>query len=274
MSSTSIYQHNPYFYIIKHIPSRKLYGGAKWGNDANPDTFMTPTGYQTSSNTIKKLIEKDGLNSFKTVMIIPESECFMSVYEYETVFLQSNDIANNDKWLNRHNNDGYFDIMFDSEDFKSYMYMRYGVENCMQSEEIRLKSQKTLFANYGVQYPLQATTIRNTFETTMVEMYGSKHALQSKEIYSKLLNTMRNEHGVDNAFQLESVKIKSKYTMLQKCGVDNPSKLKENADKIKKRRTGSSFWNDGTNTFVVKCGDNPEQNWTRGMASRKEITKA
>ena len=99
--------HVPYFYIIHHIPSGKLYAGSKWAKGCHPDFFMTPNGYQTSSENVKKLIIQDGLGAFKIISIIPESECFMSVYEYETVFLQSNDIANNDMWLNCHNNNNF-----------------------------------------------------------------------------------------------------------------------------------------------------------------------
>lgn len=106
----NIYNDNriPYFYIIKHKPSSMLYAGAKWGRDANPNNFMTIDGYQTSqkkSGGVLSLIARDGLESFEIVQLLLENECDgLSVFEYESKFLQDNNIAKNPLWLNAHNN--------------------------------------------------------------------------------------------------------------------------------------------------------------------------
>lgn len=48
--------YTPYFYNIQDTRNGMYYAGIKYGKDANPKTFMTEGGYQTSSKTIKKLI--------------------------------------------------------------------------------------------------------------------------------------------------------------------------------------------------------------------------
>lgn len=102
MTSKNIYE--PYFYIIKHKPSGKLYAGCKYARNSNPKTFMTSLGYKTSQNTIKKLINEDGLESFEIVTILIEKECGCHVHEYETRFLIENNCAKNEEWINCHNN--------------------------------------------------------------------------------------------------------------------------------------------------------------------------
>jgi hypothetical protein len=62
MTSKAIYKQVPYFYIIHHKPSGKMYAGAKWGKDAHPDKFMKSSGYLTSSKKVEELIEKDGID--------------------------------------------------------------------------------------------------------------------------------------------------------------------------------------------------------------------
>lgn len=86
-----------------------MYAGSKWARDANPDILMKEGGYHTSSPEIKKIIKNSGLESFEIVDIIEEYEIkipfgWLNIYEYETYFLQSNDIAKKENWINKHNN--------------------------------------------------------------------------------------------------------------------------------------------------------------------------
>jgi len=103
MTSRHIYT-VPYFYIIQHIPSRKLYAGSKWIKGSHPDTFMTTGGYTTSSKDVNSLIEKDGLDSFQILILLTEEECKCHVYVFETQFLTENNICIRNNWLNKHNN--------------------------------------------------------------------------------------------------------------------------------------------------------------------------
>jgi len=92
----------PYFYIIKHIPSQKYYAGCKINSRANSSDFMTERGYQTTSQVIKEIIQRDGLNSFEIVKIkhfeIPDD-----ALNYEMKFLTKVNAAENARFYNRHN---------------------------------------------------------------------------------------------------------------------------------------------------------------------------
>lgn len=101
-------EHQPFFYVIEHIPSSKLYMGSKWSKDpnrlANPALFMIEGGYLTSSNTVKNLIQSDGIDSFKIKEIVLESEVsnqYSSIFKYEVARLKAVDAANNPLYLNK-----------------------------------------------------------------------------------------------------------------------------------------------------------------------------
>ena len=103
-------EHKPFFYVIEHIPTGKLYMGSKWSNDparlANPSCFMVEGGYQTSSKIVKDLIRDEGLESFSIKEIILEeeiSEQFRSVFEYEVYRLKLVDAGNNPLYINETN---------------------------------------------------------------------------------------------------------------------------------------------------------------------------
>lgn len=133
MTSTNTY--TPYFYIIKHVPSGKLYAGSKFGKDSDPTNFMTEDGYKTSSSRVAKLIEETGLSSFEIVTLMTEDQCGVTAYDYETRFLKENDISADDNWLNLHNNDSKF-LPHNHPKVKDRMLEKYGVLHCTQNEEI------------------------------------------------------------------------------------------------------------------------------------------
>lgn len=94
----------PYFYIIEHIKTKIKYAGAKWGKDSNPNMLMVAEGYCTSSKTINDIILKEGLDSFKIIVIKTEYDCGMHVYDYETRWLQDHQCAQSNEWFNKSNN--------------------------------------------------------------------------------------------------------------------------------------------------------------------------
>lgn len=57
-----IFMHQPFTYLIKHIPSGKVYYGLRYAKNCKPDDLWD--SYFTSSSDIKKLIETDGPESF------------------------------------------------------------------------------------------------------------------------------------------------------------------------------------------------------------------
>lgn len=102
----------PYFYIIRHKPSNRLYAGSRYtpkSQTANPSEFWKEGGYFTSSKRIKRLIKLDGVDSFEIVEIITEPEIkipfgWSNIIEFETSFLTLVDAKNNIGYINSHNN--------------------------------------------------------------------------------------------------------------------------------------------------------------------------
>ena len=72
---------NPYYYVIKHKPSGKLYIGSQYGKKSDPSNLWET--YFTSSKLVKELIEKDGKDSF----IIEYIDCRLDAREYEQKYL-------------------------------------------------------------------------------------------------------------------------------------------------------------------------------------------
>jgi len=54
--------HQPFTYLIKHIPSGKVYYGLRYAKKCHPSDLWTT--YFTSSTDVEKLIKKDGKDAF------------------------------------------------------------------------------------------------------------------------------------------------------------------------------------------------------------------
>ena len=61
----------PYFYLIQHIPTGKIYAGSQYGKHSSPDNLLKT--YFTSSKSVKNLMEKDGVDSF-SILTIKETD--------------------------------------------------------------------------------------------------------------------------------------------------------------------------------------------------------
>lgn len=212
MSSTITYtkQTIPYFYIIRHIASEKLYAGSRWAKGCNPLEFMQLEGYTTSSSTINFIIESEGLNSFEILRIDTNCDGF-HVYDYETSFLQCNDCAASPNWLNGHNNKG---ITFGTEQFIKSMLLKYDDEYFNNREKMKLTKLK----NHGN----ENYTNREKAEQTNFKNTGYKSALQNPKSREKGKETVLLKYGDVNYRNLE----KAKNTMLLNYGVDHSSKIK------------------------------------------------
>lgn len=73
----------PYYYVIRHKPSGKLYAGSQYGKNSDPNNLFTT--YFTSSKLVKQLIEKDGVESFEIEYI----DCRPDAREYEQSYLMN-----------------------------------------------------------------------------------------------------------------------------------------------------------------------------------------
>lgn len=177
MISNDIY--TPYFYIIQHKESKKLYAGARWVEGCHPDKFMKENEYQTSSKIIQKIISNEGLDIFDVVLI--DSECDgIHPYKYETIFLEENDCAGSDNWYNVHNNkfDDISPMPFGSDLFKQTMIDLYGVDNCMKVSSIKQKQKdaerKTLLERYGVIHNMQIPGLAITSAKKRIEKWKTE----------------------------------------------------------------------------------------------------
>ena len=209
-TNTYIKETIPYFYIIQHKISKKMYAGSRLAKGCHPDEFMQIGGYTTSSKIINLIIEQEGLESFDILRIDTNLD-MLSAYEYETTFLKCIDCSGSDNWYNAHNNMG----------------MSFGLP------EFYDKSKQTLFDNYGVTHNSQIPEVRDNIKQTLFVNYGVEHNSQIPEVKQNKINKSQSKYGVDNVFQNEEIKEKSKRTMLEKTGFDNASKVKEFQEKKK-----------------------------------------
>lgn len=237
----SIYSHAPYFYIIKQIKTGKRYAGAKWALDSNPNLFMTETGYQTSSNKVKEIILKEGLNSFSVELIITDFGFGMTAYEYETIFLQTWDIANDREWLNHHNNTSVY--LAGTPEYKLSIKSKYGdlYENVYQLPHIKAKIRKNNLDNYGVEFATQRTEVKEKTKLTCTERYGTEFYLNSEDCKIKTKISANEKYGVDYHSQSQIFKDSVKETNLKNWGVENPMQ----SDVLKEKYKANSLKNHG-----------------------------
>lgn len=125
----------PYFYIIKHNKTGKMYAGCRFAQGCDPSELLKEDGYKTSSGTIKGIIEQEGIDSFSIIDIIELDD----PHEYETNFLKEHKCAESDLWYNKHNN-----VMpsYGSEEFKNMMFAKYGVYHNGDIPEVRERMSK------------------------------------------------------------------------------------------------------------------------------------
>lgn len=191
-----------YFYIIEHTPSRRLYAGARWRKgDKGPATLMTENGYKTSSRTVHRLIEEDGLDSFR-VRKVREFETGEQALAYEQRFLERVDAPNSGRWLNISlaGNPGRNLYVVGNENRKQTMLRRYGVNNPALVPEFRHRHLSTCREKYGVDSVILLPDVRR----------------RAKEGRSKL--TLEDWH--------KSIE-KRRQTNVERFGVEDPMKLEE-----------------------------------------------
>jgi hypothetical protein len=121
----------------------------------------------------------------------------------------------------------------------------YGVENPMQSSEVRERAKQTMIERYGVEYSFQSSEIREKSKQTMIERYGG-YTYQSEQLMEQVKNKMKEKHGVEYPTQSKEIKEKIKQTNLKKYGFENlfqSSEVREKAKNFKEYRTPSgSIW--------------------------------
>ena len=242
MSSKNIYI--PYFYIIRHIKSGKLYAGSRWAKGCHPDEFMKLNGYTTSSKYVNSIIDQEGIDSFEILRI--DTYCDnIPVNLYETIFLQTLNCASDKNWINSHNNNNY-NLTFGSDTFKNSMITKYGIDNPSKDPQIILKGVKsrikTNLERYEVatifKIPEYIESMKESRIKTNLERYGHENVFQNKEIIDKQESTMMKKYGVKKALQnkeiLNCAKNKEKETLMERYGVTHNWNIPEVKEKLQK----------------------------------------
>ena len=230
----------PYFYIIKHKESGIKYAGCRFANGCHPDELLKEDGYTTSSKTINKIIDSDGIDSFEIVKI--DIICDgLDVYEYETKFLVENDCARSKEWYNHHNNIQGFPA-YGTPEYAKLMMQRFGyananqnplsVEKGKQTKKIKygnsgynnqLKMKETMLKRYGVKCATLIPEALERSKKTRIERYGDCNNMQKNR------NTMKERYGVEYTYQNKDILNKMFTTKLNKYG----SKDYNNIEKAK-----------------------------------------
>jgi len=162
MTSTSIY--TPYFYIIQHIESKKLYAGSRFKSGCHPEEFFRTNGYQTSSEIINSIIEQEGLSAFIILRI--DTYCDnIHPYDYETSFLECLDCAKSPDWYNGHNNDGKCPA-YGTSQFRQLMINKYGDEFYNNPT----KNKETCLERYGVDHQNKRESEKLRLSTAAIEL--------------------------------------------------------------------------------------------------------
>lgn len=130
---------------------------------------------------------------------------------------------------------------------KETMLEKYGVENPMQSEEIRQKAIATNIEKYGVDNPTKNKDIFNKMHQTMLERYGVEHANQNEKIKEQRKNNCLIKYGVDNPMKNDVVKQKQRNVCKEKYGYEFPVQNQEILEKIRQtnqRKYGVNFYTE------------------------------
>jgi hypothetical protein len=162
----------PYFYIIKHKPTGKLYAGCKINHTANSSNLMTKTGYKTTSKVVKALILLDGLDSFD-VLKVRHFENEEQALKYESKFLKKVNAAENSNFLNLHNGGKNF--------------LNRGGYKLKESTRNKMKKPKS---------------------TETIQKQNNQKRIRGDEVYKKMVDSRRN-NGMPWISDEQKVKIKN-----------------------------------------------------------------
>jgi hypothetical protein len=227
----------PYFYIIRHINSNKLYAGSKWGKGCHPSTFMTPNGYKTSSKVIHSIISEEGLESFEILRIDTNLDG-MSAGDYETLFLETLNCSKSKDWFNLQNNDNFSNSFNSPETYQKYvenLLIQTGYINQFQIPEVKEKSKMTMITKYGVDNISKSEKTKQKKKSTCLKNHGAEVPLQCEHIKSKMISTVNLIYGVDNVSQSEEIKQMKAETFMSNYGETHYMKTQENRDIQKER---------------------------------------
>ncbi len=127
------------------------------------------------------------------------------------------------------------DIEDSIEKRKQTCIKKYGVENPVQSLDIKNKISDTLKKAYKeerIQSSFSNPCIQDKCKQTHIKKYGSLF-FESEVGKEKIKQSIKNKYGVENVFSSQEIKDKIAQTHIKNLGVDNPQKNKSIRNKTK-----------------------------------------
>ena len=224
---------SPFFYVIEHIPSGKLYAGIKYGKrNCNSEKFMAIGGYQTSSNVVRELIINEGLTAFK-IKRIRHFDIKEHVVKYEHRFLVKVNAMINEKFLNKSNGGKTF----------------YNTPECNEIRRLKQIGRK------------------HTEETKLkMKGHGRKHTEETKLKMKGRIISDETKQKLKKSKHTEETKLKMKKAWTKRSPLSDEAKLKRS-----ERNIGRIWWNNGiTNRFQQSS---PGDDWVKGMLFKKRKPK-
>lgn len=224
--------YTPYFYIIQNHINGMYYAGVRYAKTCHPMELLKEDGYQTSSETVKEIIEKLGLEVF----VIRKIKTFKSkdeVLEYETRFLKKVNARKNPLFYNKSNNEGYLER-------EEAVLLKYGTTSYSKTIEFSNRMERLSLERYGVKHHLMAPEIIEKRINTLLERYGVDNFFKTDLYLEKTKETNLNKYGVEWYQSTEEVKQKSRNTQLEKYGYEHHNKTKEYKEFVRNEKTSKS----------------------------------
>ena len=237
---------SPFFYIIRHKLSGKLYAGyCSAKKHCNSSEFMSEYGYKTSSKYVKELIDKNGLASFKIIRIrhFPTSSIAVN---YETRFLRKIDAMHNNIFINQNNGGKEFRCKGHNKESKDKMGLSR--KGSTHSDETKLKM--------SISGKKRCKENPVTDETKMKISIANKGRVTSDETKKKLSIIRKGKKGHSPT---PDTRRKLAEACRRRKGETRSSITKQ---RISEKRKGRRWWNDGS---IVKSSiDCPGEGWVLG----------
>ena len=151
-----------------------------------------------------------------------------------------------------------------SNEFRFYYEYTEGLKEkyfCNKCNNIKRK--ETCLEKWGVENPMQSEEIKDKLKNSLLDTYGVDHFSKTEEFKEKYKNTCLKNFGVDNTFKSTTHKEKIKKSNLEKFGVEYPQ---QNID-IKEKTTKSFLDNYGvkrysqTTEFKSKIKEISQSRW-------------
>jgi hypothetical protein len=143
-------------------------------------------------------------------------------------------------------------------EYTSGLKEKYFCQKCSHE-----KRKATCVEKWGVENPMQSDEVKNKLKISLLKTYGVEHYSKTEDFKKKYKETCQKNLGVDNIFQSENGKNKIKSTYLEKWGKEYPQQIEE----IKEKTTQSFLDKFGverysqTSEFKVKVRETSQKNW-------------